>query len=84
MRLYDAENNERVGLQTWSSGSAREAPYAVRVPGSPAQHDHREVGVDARREAVGVPNPVEQRQPAAVVEDEVEHHQRRLAHLDRA
>jgi hypothetical protein len=57
--------------------SAGEAADAIGVSRSSAQHDHRQVGIDPGRE------PVEQRQAAAVVEDQVQHHERGLAHLDR-
>ena len=62
-------------------GPAREAANPVGVAGAAAQHDHREVGVDRRpgrrRRARGRAG-----EAAAVREAQVEHHQRRLAHLD--
>ena len=64
-------------------GPAGEAAHAIGVTAPAAQDDHRQVGVDTRREPVGGPDPVEQTEPVAVLEQEVEHYQRGLAHLDR-
>ena len=47
------------------------------------EHDDRQLGVEAGGQAVGAAQAIEQRQPAAVLEAEVEHHQRRLPNLDR-
>jgi hypothetical protein len=65
-------------------GSPVEAPHPVRVAGAAGEDDHGRVGVDPRREPIGCPHAAEERQAAAVVEREVEHHERGLAHLDRA
>jgi hypothetical protein len=64
-------------------GAAGEAPHPVGVAGAAAQHDRGQVGVDARGEPVGRLHPVEEGQPAAVLEPEVQHDQGRLANLDR-
>jgi hypothetical protein len=56
--------------------SAGEAPHPVGVARPAAQHDHWYVGIDARREPVRGSDAVEQGEAAAVVEQEVEHHER--------
>ena len=63
---------------------AREAPHAVRLGHPAGEHDHREIRVDPRRQAVGCAQPVEQVESAAVLEGEIEHHEVRLTYLDRS
>ena len=62
---------------------AGEAAHPVRVAGASGEHDHRQGGVEARGQPVGRPDAVEQRQSACALESQVEHHERRLAYLDR-
>lgn len=65
-------------------GPAGERAHAVRVADPAAQHDHRHVGIDSGGEPVGSPDAVQQSEAAAVLQAQVEHHQRGLTHLNRA
>jgi hypothetical protein len=62
---------------------AGEAAHPVGLAGAAGEDDDRELGVDSRRQTVGRPDAVEQVEAAAVLEQEVEHDERGLAHLDR-
>jgi hypothetical protein len=64
--------------------AAREAPYAVGLPCPARQHDHRQIGVDPRRQPVGMAHPVEQIETVARLECEVQQNQTRPPHLDGA
>ena len=64
-------------------GPAGEAAHPVGVAGPSAQHDHGQLRIDARGESVGRAHPVEHLEAAPVLQPEVKHHERRLAHLDR-
>jgi len=72
------------GLAHVIVGPAREAPNTVGLSDPAGQHDHLQVGVDPRREAVGVTHAVEQLQAAAVLQREVEHDKAGPSHLNRA
>ncbi len=65
-------------------GPAREAADAVGFAAATADHDHRQVGVDLRGHLVGGADAVEQHEPAAVVEPQIEQHQRGVTNLDLA
>ena len=62
---------------------AREAAHAVGLAAASAEHDHRQVRVEPRREAVGRAHTVEQLEPVAVAQHQVEQDEVGLAHLDR-
>ncbi|HEY6778369.1 MAG TPA: hypothetical protein VI122_17820, partial [Thermoleophilaceae bacterium] len=64
--------------------SAGEAADPVGLPGAAGEDDHRQVRVKARGQAVGGPHAIQQVEPAAPFEHEVEHHEARLTDLDRA
>jgi hypothetical protein len=62
-------------------GPAREAPHPVRLRDPPAQHDHRQVRVDPRRQPARVAHAVEEvKAGAAALEREVQHDQVRPPH----
>ncbi len=65
-------------------GPAREPAHAVGVTRTPGDHDDRQLGVDPRPHAVGRAYAVEQLQPVALLEAEIEQHERRVADLDLA
>jgi hypothetical protein len=65
-------------------GAAREAPHPIRLGHSPAQHDHREIGVDPPHQPVGVTHAIEQVKPAATLERKVQDHEARTPDLDPA
>jgi hypothetical protein len=83
MRLYSPENNNAWAFAHVIVGALSEAAVPIGVP-TPTQHDHGKLGVDTGGEPVGGPDPVEQRDAAAVLQAEVEHDQLGLAHVDRA
>ena len=62
--------------------AASKAPHPVGLSHAAAQDDHRKVRVDPGGQPVGVADAVEQLQPTAALEREVEHHEARLPHLD--
>ena len=64
-------------------GAADEAAHPVGVAGAPAQNDHGQIGIDARGEPIGRAHSIQQHESVPVLEAEVQHDQRRLAHLDR-
>jgi hypothetical protein len=65
-------------------GPAIEAAHAVGFAGEAGQHDHRQIGIDARGPAVGSADAVEQVQAATTLEPQVEQNERRPPHVDRA
>ena len=65
-------------------GSAREAPHPVGLSCPSGQDDHRQIRIDPRREPIGGTHPVEQVEPAAGLEREVQQHQARPPYLDGA
>ena len=73
----------RNGLFRWSSAPRAKLRTRSASAVAAAQHDHRQVGVDPRRQPVRVPDPVEHVQPAAALQRDVEHHEARPPHLDR-
>ncbi|NLT04703.1 MAG: hypothetical protein GXY03_00180 [Solirubrobacterales bacterium] len=65
-------------------GAALEAADAVGLPRPTADDDHRQLRVDPRGRPVSGADPVQQPQPVAVGEHQVEQQQRRRTRLDLA
>jgi hypothetical protein len=61
-----------------------EAAHSVGLARSAGEDDHGQVRVEARGQAVGGPQAVEQVEAGAVLESEVEYNEAGLTHLDRA
>ena len=65
-------------------GSAREAPHPVGLPRPACQNYHRKVRIDSGREPARGTHAVEQVEPAAGLEREVQQHKAWSPHLDGA
>ena len=81
MRAEQLGIQERLGQVV--VGPAGEDADAVGVAAAAAEDDHRNVRVDAAGESVGRANAVQQLQAVAILEHQVQDHERRAAHLDR-
>ena len=64
-------------------GAAVEAAHAVGLPGPAGEHHDGQLGIDARGQAVGGADAIEQLEPVGPAKGEIEQDQARLPHLDR-